>query len=185
MEHTLPDDLQQYYIADNVMEGHPEYNPDNWKNGGIKDPQGHAAMMKLEEPFCPSYITEQSAKDAYETVMADVGANYPKLDAIDARTIKDVLRRGFTYKGSKTGLPGIPDSVKDVGGYKDLKGGEAPADRDHDGMPDAYEQANHLNPDDATDGNKDAIGDGYTNLERYLNAIPTSAKQEQRSARRD
>jgi hypothetical protein len=113
--------------------------------------------------------------------MADVGANYPKLDAIDARTITDVLRRGFTYKGSKTGLPGIPDSVKDVGGYVDLKGGDAPADRDHDGMPDAWEQANKLNPDDATDGSKDAVGDGYTNLEQYLNSIP----QAQRSARRN
>jgi hypothetical protein len=185
MEMKLPDDVQQYYVADNRMEGRPQYDADNWKNGGVIGEYQQFPDMVLTKPFCPSYITEQSAKDAYESVMADVGANYPKLDAIDARTIKDVLRRGFSYKGSKTGLPGIPDSVKDVGGYKDLKAGEAPADRDHDGMPDAYEQANHLNPDDATDGNKDAVGDGYTNLERYLNAIPASAKQEQRSARRD
>jgi len=171
MEHTLPDDIQQYYIAGNMMEGHPEYDADNWKNGGIKDPQGHAAQMKLNEPFCQPYVTTQPAKDAYENVMADVGCNYPRYDAIDQRVVKDVLRRSFTYKGSKTGTPGIIDSQKDVGGWPELKGGNAPADSDHDGMPDAWEKANKLNPDDPSDGNKVSAGDGYTNLERYLNGI--------------
>ena len=95
----------------------------------------------------------------------------PEGSWIDARTLKDVKRRGFTYKGSKTGLPGIPDSVKDVGGYVELKGGDAPPDADHDGMPDAWETANKLNPNDAADGNGDGKGDGYTNLESYLNSI--------------
>src|SRR5438874_1831141 len=81
MEHTLPDDIQQYYIAGNIMEGHPEYDADNWKNGGIKDPQGHAARMKLEAPFCESYVTTQSAKEAYASVIADVGCNWPHYDA--------------------------------------------------------------------------------------------------------
>jgi hypothetical protein len=182
MEMKLPDDVQQYYVSDNVMEGRPQYDADNWKNGGVIGEYDRYPDMVLAEPFCPSFITEHSAKDAYESVMADVGANYPRYDAIDARTVKDVLRRGFTFKGSKTGLPGIPDSVKDVGGYVELKGGEAPADRDHDGMPDAWEQKNNLNPDDATDGHRDAAGDGYTNLERYLNSIVTT-KPEASAAR--
>jgi hypothetical protein len=183
MELKLPDDVQQYYVAGNVMEGRPQYDVDNWKNGGVIGEYDRYPDMVLAKPFCPSFITEHSAKDAYESVMADVGANFPRYDAIDARTVKDVLRRGFTYKGSKTGLPGIPDSVKDVGGYVELKGGEAPADRDRDGMPDAWEQRNNLNPDDAGDGNGDAVGDGYTNLERYLNSILTVPHQ--KSARRD
>ena len=91
------------------------------------------------------------------------------------RTVRDVKRRGFTFKGSKTGLPGLIDSVRDVGGYKELKGGDAPADRDHDGMADAWERQNQLNPDDASDGAKDGQSDGYTNLERYLNSIPLTA----------
>ena len=183
MEMKLPDDVQQYYVAANVMEGRPQYDADNWKNGGVIGEYDRYPEMVLAKPFCPSFITEHSAKEAYESVMADVGANYPRYDAIDARTVKDVLRRGFTYKGSRTGLPGIPDSVKDVGGYVELKGGEVPADRDHDGMPDAWEQRNHLNPDDASDGNQDAVGDGYTNLERYLNSIPVVPRE--KSARRD
>ena len=170
MEMVLPTDIQQYYIAGNRMEGHPEYDADNWKNGGIKDPKGHAEKMKLQEPFCESFVTTQSAKEAYESVMADVGCNYPKYDAVDARTIKDVLNRSFTYKGSKTGTPGIIDSQKDVGGWPELKGGEAPIDSDHDGMPDEWEKTNKLNPNDPSDGAK-ARDDGYTNLEHYLYEI--------------
>jgi hypothetical protein len=176
MEMKLPDDVQQYYVADNVMEGRPQYTPDNWKNGGVIGEQEQYPAMKLDKAFCEPYITVHSAKEAYESVIADVGANYPRHDAIDARTITDVKRRGFTYKGSKTGLPGIPDSVKDVGGYVDLKGGNAPADADHDGMPDAWEQANQLNANDAADGSRDGIGDGYTNLERYLNSLPMTPR---------
>lgn len=37
-------------------------------------------------------------------------------------------------------------------------------------MPDAWEKANGLNPNDAADGNK-TNKEGYTNLERYLNSI--------------
>jgi hypothetical protein len=103
--------------------------------------------------------------------MADVGANFPRYDSVDERTIRDVKNRTTSTKGSKTGIPGLIDSQKDVGGYPEMKGGEAPADSDHDGMPDEWEKANGLNPNDPSDGNKDNIGEGYTNLERYLNGI--------------
>ena len=44
-------------------------------------------------------------------------------------------------------------------------------DTDHDGMPDEWEKAHGLNPGDAADGNQDMTGDGYTNLEKYLNSL--------------
>ena len=104
-----------------------------------------------------------------------MAANYPRHDAVDARILRDVRRRGFTFKGSKTGTPGIIDSQKDVGGWPDLQGGEAPADGDHDGMPDAWERRFSLNPNDPSDGPKDADGDAFTNVEEYLNG--TNPKQ--------
>ena len=42
------------------------------------------------------------------------------------------------------------------------------ADRDGDGMPDDWEQANGLNPDDPKDAALDADQDGLTNLQEYL-----------------
>jgi hypothetical protein len=41
------------------------------------------------------------------------------------------------------------------------------ADRDGDGMPDDWELANQLDPDNPGDAALDADGDGYTNLQEY------------------
>jgi len=41
------------------------------------------------------------------------------------------------------------------------------ADSDNDGMPDAWELANGLNPHDASDASADADGDGISNLEEF------------------
>ena len=40
-------------------------------------------------------------------------------------------------------------------------------------MPDEWEKANGLNPNDPSDANKDCTGDGYTNIEKYINGIST------------
>ena len=42
-------------------------------------------------------------------------------------------------------------------------------DRDADGMPDAWEQQYKLDPKNTSDGPADSDGDGYTNIEEYLN----------------
>ena len=47
-------------------------------------------------------------------------------------------------------------------------------DTDGDGMPDEWEKANGLNPNDPSDANKDCTGDGYTNIEKYINGISTT-----------
>jgi hypothetical protein len=44
----------------------------------------------------------------------------------------------------------------------------APPDRDHDGMPDSWEEAHGLNADDPEDRNMLSV-QGYTLLEEYLN----------------
>ena len=45
-----------------------------------------------------------------------------------------------------------------------------------DGMPDEWEIANGLNPNDPSDANGDCTGDGYTNIEKYINGISTKVK---------
>ena len=43
-------------------------------------------------------------------------------------------------------------------------------------MPDAWETTNGLNPNDPADANMDCNGDGYTNIEKYINGIDTRKK---------
>jgi hypothetical protein len=169
MELRLPDDVQEYYIADNIMEGR-NYDADNWANGGVVIDPNDLGDMKLTEPFCKSYITERSAKDAYKSVMADVGANYPRYDSVDQRAINDTLNRTHTFKGGKTNLPGIPDSQTDVGGFPELKTADPYPDTDMDGMDDRWEKAQGLDPTNPEDRNA-TDKDGWTNLERFLNGM--------------
>ncbi len=72
----------------------------------------------------------------------------------------------FSYK-----LPyGTKETVNATNIYPDLSGTSDVADTDGDGMPDAYEEANLFNKDDASDGATIATN-GYSNLENFLNAV--------------
>ncbi len=182
---NTPDDFQRYYMVGNVMEGHPEFSADNWTNGstlyrsvadggpGPEDSAG-VAHIKYDKPFFESYVKTDTAEDAYKSVVADVGANIPHYDSVDQRAIDDVKNRTSHDAGSKTGMKGIIDSQRDVDGWPTLKGGEPPIDTDHDGIPDAWETAHGLNPNDPSDAEKKSTN-GYTNLELYLNSIRPDA----------
>ena len=63
------------------------------------------------------------------------------------------------------------DRPEDVGGYPNLPVAFGPPDSDQDGMPDACELANSLDPNDPADARTHLNADGYTNLENYLNSI--------------
>ena len=57
-----------------------------------------------------------------------------------------------------------------MGGWPELESGEAPVDSDQDGMPDAWETTNGLNPENPDDRNG-ITESGYTWLEIYLNSL--------------
>ena len=71
---------------------------------------------------------------------------------------------------------GIITDPRQMGGYPEYAAWTPRTDSDGDGMPDEWEKNNGLNPNDPSDANKDCTGDGYTNIEKYINAIPTNAK---------
>ena len=171
-----PDDPQQYFIAGNRMLDRPQFDADNWANGGVVVAVEAIPRIKLERAFCPSLITEQSADEAYASVMADVGANRPALDEHDRRILREVASRTVSVKGSRGGLPGIIDTQADVGGWPELKSGPAPADTDADGMPDAWEASHGLDPADAADAQRLPAGSDWTNLEVYLEHLATAPR---------
>jgi len=65
----------------------------------------------------------------------------------------------------------LTDGGNNGGGYPDLISKPALADTDQDGMPDKWEISQGLNIYDPEDRNNDSNGDGYTNLEEYLNSL--------------
>ena len=71
---------------------------------------------------------------------------------------------------------GIITDPRQMGGYPQYKAWKPYTDSDGDGMPDAWETANGLNPNDPADAVKDCNGDGYTNIEKYINGIDTRTK---------
>lgn len=162
---------QQYYFAGNVMPGHFDENSQD-KGRTIQGKADYETYVKT--PFFPSYVTTQSAEEAYKNVLSDIGANQPVFDDHDIRIVNETLQGTYTYKGSKSGLPGIPDTHTDVGGweeYPELKR-EANWDTDKDGLPDWWEKIYKLNPDskkdDFSDANADPDKDGFTHLDNYL-----------------
>ena len=66
---------------------------------------------------------------------------------------------------------GIITDPRQMGGYPAYRKWKPYKDTDMDGMPDAWERAHGLNPNDPSDANGDMNGDGYTNIETYINSI--------------
>lgn len=171
---------QRYYFAGNEMPGH--FDLRNQEEGRMVSTERDGRLPAdsdppyspwVGEPFFESFVKTQSAQDAYMDVLGDVGCNFPSLDPHDERVLAEVRRGKAEFEGSRTGLPGLPDSQDDVGGWDDYPEVRRPAgwDSDEDGMPDTWEQQHGLDPRDPADGNGDLNGDGYTNLEKYLNSL--------------
>ncbi|TWT91031.1 hypothetical protein Mal64_14300 [Pseudobythopirellula maris] len=164
---------QQYYVEGNVMEGVTGPEGPTGELVGMRVQGSQPEPVTLPEPFFEHHVTTTSAEQAYDDVLGDVGCNYPKLDEHDQRVIRETRTGTATYVGSKSGKPGLPDSQKDVGGWDDYPEvhRDADFDSDNDGMPNEWELASGLDPNDAADGPLDSNGDGYTNLEAFLNGL--------------
>ena len=132
--------------------------------------------IKMDNPAPTGEITTHSAAEAFSKVLAYGGASLYR-DDIDARYMEEAKTGTALYKGSITQSPGIIDKVSDVNGYTESTFGTAsrPADfdTDKDGIPDAWEIANGLDPNDGSDAltySLDSKG-YYTNLEVYANSL--------------
>ena len=132
--------------------------------------------IKMDNPAPTGEVTTHSAAEAFSKVLAYGGASLYR-DEIDARYMEEAKTGTAQYKGSITLSPGIIDKVSDVNGYTESTFGTAsrPADfdTDKDGIPDAWELANGLNPNDGSDALTYSLdGKGYyTNVEVYANSL--------------
>ena len=132
--------------------------------------------IKMDAPAPTGEVTTHSAAESFSKVLSYSGASLYR-DEIDARYMEEAKTGTAKYKGSITKSPGIIDKVSDVNGYTEANFGTAtrPADfdTDKDGIPDAWEIANGLDPNDAADALTYSLDskDYYTNLEVYANSL--------------
>jgi pectate lyase len=146
------------YLSGNVGPGRPSSDSgDDWD---IVD--GGSESMRSSSPVVfQSDITTHTAEEAFDLVLNNAGAISPRRDSVDLRVVQSVI----------DGTGGFISDPSDVGGWPALNSGTPPQDTDHDGMPDAWEAAQGLNPNNSSDSNEDLDGDGYTNIEEYINGL--------------
>lgn len=149
-----------------------------------------SAYIMTAMPYALSGLEYESADQAYSKVVTQAGASLPRYDEVDRRLLDEAAgktdpRFVGTSLPSDLGIIDTPDNVTlqttdsylaDGKLYSNypflgmLPGDKYAIDSDGDGMPDAYETAKGLNPNDSADGTT-VTASGYTNLENYLNGI--------------
>ncbi len=160
-----------YYITDNFVFGSAVVTQDNWNSSGVTYASGvDKAACKTSEPFAYFPVTQHTAETAFDKVLNYAGTSLSR-DEVDSRIVTETRNGTATYKGSVSGKAGIIDTQNDVGGWPIYNSTPAPLDSDGDGIPDAWEIANGLNPNLASDGNLTTLDGNYTNLEVYLNEL--------------
>ncbi len=138
------------YISGNYVYGDSAATADN--TGSESNVLNRELLNLLDKPVAMGEyeINMQSAEDAYETVLGNVGATLPKRDAIDARVAADV----------KNGTGRIINQEEEVGGPVSIEDSERkfeiPADwKTENGMGNAADA--------------DIAPSGYTWIEEYVN----------------
>lgn len=149
---------------------------------------GETVSIKLDTEVDADVLdattTTHSATEAYDKVLTYVGACLYR-DDVDARHAEEARTGTATYTGD-TG-EGILDKVNDpssttqdssLPSFPEFTSASRPSgyDTDGDGMPDEWEKAYGLNPNDASDAKTYTLDPKkwYTNIEVYINSIVES-----------
>ena len=134
---------------------------DGQLNGTLITDHNSATAMPNPNFKTTHPMNVESAADAYQTIVDHVGASRVR-DVHDKRILEQLTSLG--KKGS------FITNEDDIGGIGNVANGPKPQDTDNDGMPDEWENENGLNPN-VNDANEYTLGDGYTNIEHYVNSL--------------
>lgn len=159
----------KFYLAGNYMYGSDKVTNDNWQ-GVYPDDPSKKELCKASARWTDrmtALLNEQTAQDAYETVLAKAGCSLVR-DDVDKRIVEEVREGTFTYRGSNGSSNGLIDTQGDVGGWPTLKAAKQALDTDYDGIPDEWETQFGLNPNDPNDARAITLVTGHTNLDVYM-----------------
>ena len=150
--------LAKAWFAGNSMNGVIPADPWSLVTGQT------APGYRLSAPVDMPAVTADPAPSAFERVLASAGASLVR-DAVDERVVETV----------RSGTGRLIDSQAEVGGWPELARGAPRRDTDQDGMPDDWERRQGLNPRSAADASADGDGDGFPELEEWLNELADPA----------
>ena len=145
------------YSKGNYFDG----NCDGKLNGTLITDHNSATAMTAPYFNVSHPMNVLTAAEAYADIVEQVGASRVR-DSHDRRLIEHL-----TSLGKKGAFIANED---DLGGIGSVAGGAPPSDTDKDGIPDAWEIENGLNPK-SNDASAYTLGGGYTNIEHYINSL--------------
>ncbi len=169
---------------------------DNWNGISVKDGLGitkdgikstTAFQTTVNGENVSTALTCESAEASYENVLtyAGNGISSDLRTAIDQQSAYECRTGTGNMSGTATYDEATDDEKSKLDGYNiqcgvtydypDAVLTKTITDSDNDGMPDEWELARGLNPDDASDTNGDYCGQGYTNIEYYINDLTIDA----------
>ena len=163
------------YAANNWHDG----NENGKLDGSIVRRDVYGPVTWKSKPFDYPEVTILSPQQAYELAVKSVGASL-KRDEVDALLIDNLTSLGTKGKT-------IHDEMElPTKGPGNVKGGTPHPDSDGDGMPDYWEKSRKvkLDPKNPADAIQDNDGDGYTNLEEYINCLAGDCDKNMPSTRR-
>jgi hypothetical protein len=161
----LAEYMADYYTAPGYIAGQTQaYASGNTSDySGLSEMDGAFLPFVQGTPPLDSGISPDNITIAINDILDNSGAILPIRDAVDNRIIN----------GYNTTTSTIIDTQAEVGGFPTLNSTSALQDTDNDGMPDSWETTNGLDINNPADRNY-LNGEGYTNLELYLNGFTLS-----------
>ncbi|MBV1860144.1 MAG: pectate lyase precursor [Nannocystaceae bacterium] len=157
----------QYFLEDNYIDDPGVFTGvfDNpwampWSHPSFEDLRLPESYRASEEPDWATLVpdrvpvAQRAASEALAAVLSCAGA-WPR-DVVSIRSVAETEARSGSW-GAR-----VPADL-----MEGLVPAEAPEDQDGDGMPDAWERAAGLDPDDAADATT-VQDSGYTAIEAYL-----------------
>ena len=156
----------QFYLDGNVIDGFQTENIFDKKTITLSNSEG----VILKAPFQSDLIKTESAFNAYQSVLGDVGASF-KRDTLDQRIILDVKNNRGKIIDVQGGFPHGTKYEETIKAWPTLNSSNPDVDSDRDGMPDDWERKNKLNPNNLADASIATLHRYYTNIEVYINQL--------------
>ena len=197
---TVVDHFGQAYVQGNFVEGYPDVSKDNWAGGVQPDSKAPAkdvlTSIRVDRAFDHSPLPIEDAQHMSAsccmqarhfpcTTRSIRGSSKWSAPARSRRrSCCKVREKAADAKYAPQWIEELAESAKhgfitdpeEVGGYPEYNGTPY-RDSDHDGIPDDWEVKFGLNPHDPADATQDANGDGYTNIEDFINGLDPRAER--------